>query len=719
MVLYLAFGGSNQIVNNPLMDGTASIPFYGPAVGSDDCIVLASETGDLVQGNTIKNAWDAAIEFTGLNAGITIANNTIDNVTTGIGGWWTLGLVDSNIVSNTMTNTSTAFQFYRNDGLMPAGALYQNSPAETGIYFSNNNFDSNKLLSQLWWNHYPAAIFLGGFTNVDPDGNACNGGQVCLLNYARHGAGTDPAPNQFFVSGNTFSNNTFPPGTINTMNFLEPAVPGAAIDRGNNVCVPPPSSTDFPLSCTVPTGPLNAVDVLASTQSGASSACNGTATTQGTGVAYSGTSALGPDPNQDWRYVLAQIYGGLDLTTRIVDCAGPKRQAIVANYSSVFQSGCTNGAAVCGDAPHLAAGDGVHAPLWHAFRLDDGSEASQVFASLIGLSPAPSNSALNGFGVSPYCNALNWDTSAANGAICALGKDKQFVGPGGVLDPAAADGVHRRPPPGTWGDNPDPSSASKLGADVLPTSFQDNDPIRRPCLGGTTNSPQRSGEEVCNIDGALGLVLPVPSSDFIPQAYPGLVQYPTNTCDGGFTLANPPNVYTCAPRGNRHFAECPNGDAQWGGMCWVPTSTASGTQCVATRSTVAAAQIRSLGSPDGRAYNVHMFDGSTSLGRYIQEQVVTGSGTVSLDFVGGYGRIHQVETVFPSSGTPLAGCQQSSAPNQIGCLAQADPCSIGFAGDAARTWSTAAGIDAARLNQRYPDSVQYPLSCGTGPSCQQ
>jgi len=167
-------------------------------------------------------------------------------------------------------------------------------------------------------------------------------------------------------------------------------------------------------------------------------------------------------PQQDWRYVLALVYGGLDLSTGVVDCGQPARRNLVANWTTLFQDRCANGAPACADSTHNGA-------LWHAFRLDDGSPEAAVFASLIGLSLAPSAGALNGFGVSPYCNALNWDQSSMNGSTCHLGKDKQFVGTGGVFDAVANDGVHRRPPPGTWGDNPDPSSANVLSADVLPT----------------------------------------------------------------------------------------------------------------------------------------------------------------------------------------------------------------------------------------------------------
>jgi hypothetical protein len=474
--------------------------------------------------------------------------------------------------------------------------------------------------------------------------------------------------------------------------------------------------------CTPNQPPLNAIDVVASTTSGGALTCNGTADGTATGTAYSGTPEFGPDPTQNWRHVLALIYGGRNITTGVVDCNQPARRNLAANWSHLFQDGCANGASVCGDAMHQGA-------LWHAFRLDDeangGSDVSTVFASLIGLSPVPSDSALNGFGQSPFCNALNWDTGATN-TNCGNGAHEQWTGPGGVVDPtsrcliggacgAPGTGNHRRPPPGTWGDNPDPSQGA-LGADVLPTGFQDNDPIRRSCLGNTVNNAMRPGEEVCNIDGALGLVLPIAKSDWMKSALPPLEQYSTNPCNT-FAFGKPATVFTCAIRntGTKHSGECPNGDALIGGGCMVPIDSVGNTsQCVSGKSMVAALQNRALGNPDGRIYNTNMRDGTVvePLIGYAQYPVT--STTLKLDFAGYYGRIHEVQTI-PAGRT---SCREARATDQIACLVQADPCSIGVAGDAARTWNATPGMDGLRVNQLYPTAAGYPLACPVTKSCQ-
>jgi hypothetical protein len=458
---------------------------------------------------------------------------------------------------------------------------------------------------------------------------------------------------------------------------------------------------------------LDAVDVIASTQSGGAAACNGSADNAGTGLVYSG----GTNSFTSWKDALALIYGGKDLSTGAVDCAGTARATLVAKFSNLFQNACANGAAVCNDATHGGA-------LWHAFRRDDASGTSDVFASVLGLSPSTSAAALNGFGTSPYCNALNWDNGGTN-ANCALGTHKQWIGPGGVLDTVANDGVHRRPPPGTWGDVPDPSSGA-LGADVLPTSLQDNDPIRRTCLGGATNNPARAGEEVCNIEGTLGLVISIPSSDFVAKVN-HLSQYPTTASSGGFVAGSPPTVFTCANRGTgtKHAGECPNGDALLGGKCQVPIcGTTATSQCVSTKATVAHFASRDVSHSDGRAYNLHMYDGTAADGAvgYIKQNIVTATSTLALDFVGGAGRIHQVETAVAG----LTKCQLVDATDQIGCLVQADPCSIGYAGNGSTGWGdnnpsgTVASNNAAiRVNQIAPtattvrllgQSGAYPLS---------
>jgi hypothetical protein len=502
---------------------------------------------------------------------------------------------------------------------------------------------------------------------------------------------------------------------------------------------------------------MDAVDVLAASTVLDNAACNGTADNTATGLAYSGSTAIfSADTNQNWKWILALVYGGKDYSTGVVDCNQASRRNLVNSWSNLFQSAgaCSNGNATC--QALASAGDGTHTPLWHAFRRDEASGTSDVFASLLGLSPSTSQTAVNGFGASPYCNALNWDTTSDTSGNCTLGNHDQFSGPGGIIDPlskctigaspvcgAAGSGTHRMPPTGVWGTAPNvsklacnhqTSDATQCIYDVLPTDMQDNDPIRRPCQGNSTNNPNLPGEEVCNLDGALGVVLAIPSSDFIGRAAPtglGQTQYATNKCNT-FFFGNAPNVFTCAPSALVHSGECPNGDALFGGICLIPadSTTAAHAQCVSKPGTVASIQVRTnlgvaggnpAGNPDGRAYNLQMYnqgtDGFVAYTEQVVQNVVSGVSTpISRDFVGGMGRIHQLQTLI---GNAAKGCQELDATDQIGCLVQADPCSIGYAGDGGKTWSsrpngtagvpTASGTDSARIAEVYPTATTVNL----------
>jgi hypothetical protein len=517
---------------------------------------------------------------------------------------------------------------------------------------------------------------------------------------------------------------------------------------------------------------LDAVDVLAASAQLDTATCNGTADNTGTGLALTGTTGVfsGSTTNQNWKWILALVYGGKDYSTNTVDCDQVSRKNLVNNWSNLFQnSSCSNTNTTC--QGFASSGDGTHTPLWHAFRRDEASGTSDVFASILGLSPSTSQTSLNGFGASPYCNALNWDVTSDTTATCALGNHDQFSGPGGQIDPlskctigatpvcgAAGTGTHRMPPlvpaawnnnvGGVWGRDPNVTKGAcnhqlvdptQCIWDVLPTDMQDNDPVRRPCQGvGKVGNVLAAGEEVCNLDGALGLVLAIPSSDFIGRAPPtglGLPQYPSGTC-GPLLAGNAPNVFTCAPENIVHSGECANGDSLVGGQCSVPVLKGTGASgsvgqvCQASKTTISNFTNRTTlglaggnpaGSPDGRAFNLHLFhaapDGAITYIEQVVQNVVSGVSTpLNRDFVGGMGRIHQFET---QVGSAAVGCQMLDATDQIGCLVQADPCSIGYAGDGAKSWNTrpdgtltapgSSGTDSARVAQIFPTNTTVNL----------
>ena len=575
---------------------------------------------------------------------------------------------------------------------------------------------------------------------------------------------------------------------------------------------------------------LDAVSVLSSSQAGGQSiaGCNasgngevasGSAVGNGT-TAQSFLGGGGDAAKQNWKWALALVYGGLDLSTctngascKAADCNSAARANLVANWQNIIQGGActfnaTAGASGISAASACGAGSAANGALWHAFRRDDTSGTADVFASILGLSPGTSNSYLSGnflpspFGASPYCNAMNWESTIpldANGlpaydswaslgnlsgnslyplaydnSLCGVtggepGPHDQFTGPGGVNDPsstagkcaksghcagsggsagptctvggtACADGsvcnadfcvstaspttcttvasdtctavAHRMPPPGitansqanqagllnvssqVWGTSPAylpgaPSSGT-AAFDVLPTQMQDNDPIRRKCIGGAVHNHLHQGEEVCNMDGSLGLVLAMVDSDWIIGASfnggPALGQYPTDHCNGAFMSGEAPQVLNCAPRGTQHHSgECPNGDQLGGGLCQAPKDGVAATSaCVndAAVTPTATTLTRVLPLASGRAYNLDLRDGTvTQGGKYAQYPVNAINATV--DYLGAYNRIHQEETVVADQ---APGCQLVDMTDQIGCLAAADPCSIGFAGFESSNW---------------------------------
>lgn len=484
---------------------------------------------------------------------------------------------------------------------------------------------------------------------------------------------------------------------------------------------------------------LDAVDLYSATNAGASSACNGTADGQDAGLNYGPSGSTAGGPYNNWTDMLALLYGGLDKSTKTVDCNSAKRQALVANWSNLFENGCTNGVSTCttgtlkfgANNQTLAQAAGTTSPpLWHAFRRDDNSGTSDAFASLIGLgtlfdkttggtvilsSIGVSSSALFGFGVSPYCNAMNWDSRTAVNNHCTAGANKQFLGPGGVEQ---GDGVHKVPPPGTWGSNPDPSTAD--GVIAQPTSFQDNDPIRRPCVGrstfvGVTSSP---AEEVCNTDGTLGVVIPIPPVDWIPATYPtggiggaARTAYNEEACDTWQTGDNMA-AFECVVGKLTFSTQCANGDHTLAGNCWFPFNTAQNTSLCEADPSFQAPVTVAPPSGDARIYNLFITDGNLDYSMSTVTAAATSTYNGSFPFGGAFARIHSQLPLWNTADATTKGltCKNGDATDQIGCLVQADPCSIGYAGDNGKSWGSrvtpavASGNDALRVSKVYPNS---------------
>jgi hypothetical protein len=233
-------GSSNAAVSNKI-DGKAGVdaPIHSP--GSDDGVLLFDETSDLVQSNTIQNLWDCGLETYGEVASATISKNTITNASTcGIGGWYYLSLSNSTIANNTVNGSGDLFTFWRIYGLRPAGWNGPNSPAETGVYFTNNTFTSNTFTNSYQSTGVESTYipFVSGGSYLAYDGGINSGdvGEVA------------PTQSQFHLANNTFTKNTFGPPNKNIAFLGDTLVPGAVIDGGGNICGKT-AYPNYPLAC--------------------------------------------------------------------------------------------------------------------------------------------------------------------------------------------------------------------------------------------------------------------------------------------------------------------------------------------------------------------------------------------------------------------------------------------------------------------------------------
>ena len=184
------------------------------------------------------------------------------------------------------------------------------------------------------------------------------------------------------------------------------------------------------------------------------------------------------------------------------------------------------------------------------------------------------------------------------------------------------------------------------------SDFLDGDPIRRTC---------GANEQACGRDGTMGLVTVVE----VPANLSETANYPTQLCGfGQFRLLAP------ALFGGPTI--CPNGQAKLFNKCFQPViNNPDGTftaECLARRFPV-----QGIGGAgmDGRAYNLVVKNANgtyrtDNLGRHI---------------TGAYYRVHTSATVAAGAQT----CRRSSSTDQIGCLVQANPCALGFAGREATT----------------------------------
>jgi ABC-type phosphate transport system substrate-binding protein len=534
----------------------------------------------------------------------------------------------------------------------------------------------------------------------------------------------------------------------------------------NNLCSPVPVAKLQTASGLV-IG-LDGVALLGSAQSAGQTACDGTNTTtcnvEAVGAAFN--TVVAGYTFSNWKDVLAVIYGGKSHSAALGGCNSAIRNAVANTWGNFFETGAS-----C----QTASNDGC-TQLQHAYRRDDGSGTSDVFAQLIGLANSPSAAANFGFGTSPFCNVNEVNPTGATAAApivittgiahgLSTGQTVQVVGVGVDIagNPIASGNVAAN---GTWvvtvtdavtfslngSDGTVAGNGNKLGsfgmvllppppglhranelvADFVPTSYRELDPIRRPCANN--GAPSLLLEDVCGRDKNLGLVLPVVPTDFLPghlaDQFPGSTTNPQTHCAGGFNSGIRGPLFHDPTTGLNVNGNCPNGDHPHGGnLCTYPSAGGTNAQCLSAPTDhpfvfdTVNDLVPSPNQISGLVYNAHLL--TSGISAYQKDSFVN-------PIVGAWYRIHQ-EHVIAGSGASIIGganlnggagaapvmanCQQVDATLQLGCLVQASPCSIAYAGKEALQWNGVGTSNnvAIKVNQVLPlvaciQSFAYNLS---------
>jgi hypothetical protein len=202
LVVALDGGNHNQVLQCAI-DGGWNGTTYNTQ-GADDGIFIQFESNDVIQGNTIRNVFDAGIEPLGQMTGTTIADNNITAAgVTGIGAYYGTAWQSDTIRGNTVSQTPQLFNIqYISDA--SRGATNAGS-------FQGNTITGNSLRSPT---PFPPG-FCPSCGGVPPNS--------ALIELTRMTAG---------VSGNVLQGNDF--GTRSAGPVVMPV--SAFGDVGGNVC---------------------------------------------------------------------------------------------------------------------------------------------------------------------------------------------------------------------------------------------------------------------------------------------------------------------------------------------------------------------------------------------------------------------------------------------------------------------------------------------------
>ena len=361
---------------------------------------------------------------------------------------------------------------------------------------------------------------------------------------------------------------------------------------------------------------------------------NGTAT----GATYTFGDASGSlykgQPSFD---ALAVLYFGLTHDGNY-NCASDTRKTLIKNWKNLFASDCAAGDTTCS------------AGLTHAWRRSDLSGTTDAFVSVL--------------------NPPNGTTSNGKGAAVSVGI--------GTLSNVPVGAAQKSNPFCNSADaTASPATVSFGGS----SDFQDLDPVRTNCVAGKDGVCEgfKAGTTSGSFAGDLGVVETI----LVPDGTTALASdfYPQQACSASCTLVAP-------IKGNQLPAgyKCPGGGGTIGGACLMPFagSTSSPDPRCITANTTKCADL--TGRPDGRQYNLATVVAAA--------QIPTAQrGTTPFQYAfdankrimtGSFYRIHSTTGGAGNVPDPTVGqtglCQENDDTSQIGCLSDADPCSIGYAG---------------------------------------
>lgn len=403
-------------------------------------------------------------------------------------------------------------------------------------------------------------------------------------------------------------------------------------------------------------------------------------------TAADGCSPDGTYTFTSWKDVLATIYGGQNHTTAAqlisgarnparINCASAVRQALVNDWNAIYSDTDPVNPQTCRSLSCTR--------LKHAFRRGDSSGTTDTFVSLVGMVAIPPlTTTFDSVKLIP-----TRDANATANPFCNAGEAKMNKGDSDYLD---LDPIRRIA-------DSDVAASGRLGLEQIaqgyavpsnPPTEQYNDvrvdpPVAVLADFTTPNAPNFNPDPA--VAGAfnlqktalaqrkgLGVVLPIE----IPSNYGNEQQaYFAPLATGGDPLLCTPGKYAPTILGTGFI--CPDGQPQ---PCLVPVEASNPSvpkfNCLVNAPVPALSPIR-----DARVYNLLVLD---STGKFVKDNYnnpnIALSAARQTRVVSAFFRLHTSQITTLGSPTIGINCKKFTSTDQIGCLVEANPCSIGFAG---------------------------------------